>query len=288
VTASTVANYTSDDVSVATVTNSIVTANGTGSVNLTAEHAGLVDVVSLAVESASTGSSPRSRSGSSGGSSDEDERLSVDLKNGQADIEMDGDVLLLGIAFDDGDASGTVTVEPLDELPDDVDPPSDDAVAIAFVDVTVPSELADSPATVRLTLDATALDDVAPADLVIYHYHDGEWTALETTVVSTDGEIVLETTTPGFSLFAVATAGQTTSSDDGASTPADGSASGEGDSPTPRPGMTTPGEDVTSGSDDSSPSGEPGAFRPPTADVVLAVAIVLVALSLFAYRRRRP
>ncbi|QLG27362.1 PGF-pre-PGF domain-containing protein [Halorarum halophilum] len=62
--------------------------------------------------------------------------------------------------------------------------------------------------TFSFTVDADRLSDrgVTPEDIMLYRYHDGEWTALETRHLGTaDGVHQFEADSPGLSVFAVST-----------------------------------------------------------------------------------
>jgi PGF-pre-PGF domain-containing protein len=202
------------------------------------------------------------------------DRLSRFLNDGATTFEVGATVSQFGIDFADRSASGTVSVQSLDARPESV-VPIPDAAEVAFVDVSVPSRLADSEATLRLTVDADAVGDVAPSSLVVYHHKDGEWTALETRVVSTaDGEVVLEATTPGFSLFAVGSVQEETTTEPGTETPEPGTETPEPDTPTPEPAVET-----------DEPIQEPAGFGVATALVVVLVLAVLLAVYYVRTRR---
>jgi len=110
--------------------------------------------------------------------------------------------------------SSTVAVESIGDITGDTttgDP-------IAATEITVPTDQDDVSATIQLTIDRDALGTTDPANLVVERYNDdaGRWETLETTVDSTSSNtIVLESETPGFSLFAV------TAQDDGTNAGAD-------------------------------------------------------------------
>ncbi|MFB6086952.1 MAG: PKD domain-containing protein, partial [Haloarculaceae archaeon] len=65
-----------------------------------------------------------------------------------------------------------------------------------------------APVTVRFRVDWGTLTGInaTASDVVLYRYHDGEWQALNTTLVRyTDAGALLEATSPGLSVFAVGT-----------------------------------------------------------------------------------
>ena len=224
--------------------------------------------------SSSTGSSSAgsSSSSSSSGSTEPTGAVSASLEDGETSVGLDDDVSQFRVAFSDDAASGSITVEALDERPDSV-AANPEATEIAFVDVNVPSSLEDAEASLRLTVSADAIGDADPSSLVVYHY-DGAWTPLETTVASTgDGEVVLEATTPGFSLFAIGSVAQRTTPDEGTRTPAEPGS----DASTPTTSAETPSASVTdTAAPTSTAPGQPGF------GVVLAVA----AVALFGLGRR--
>lgn len=76
----------------------------------------------------------------------------------------------------------------------------------AAVDVTVPHEYRNHPATLRFRVPREAFEDSDPYAARIGHRTDDGWHLLETRVVETTGdEVVLAARTPGFSTFAVFT-----------------------------------------------------------------------------------
>ncbi|MFB6108593.1 MAG: PKD domain-containing protein [Haloplanus sp.] len=81
--------------------------------------------------------------------------------------------------------------------------------ALGYVSVAHPSldDSGISSADLTVTVDEATLDDrgVAPDDVVVYRYHDGSWTALDTRLAgSADGEDRFAVDSPGLSVFAVA------------------------------------------------------------------------------------
>jgi hypothetical protein len=86
---------------------------------------------------------------------------------------------------------------------------SGDAIAsrdrmIGAVDIDVPANRRDRPATVRFGLDRDRFGESDPDAVTIGHRTDDGWELLSTEVVeSTDEEVILTAETPGFSVFAV-------------------------------------------------------------------------------------
>ncbi|WP_435126805.1 right-handed parallel beta-helix repeat-containing protein [Halobaculum sp. D14] len=206
-------------------------------------------------------------------------RVSDVLQGGVASVDLGTSVSRVDITFDDAGASGIVTVQQLDGRPASVPPLPDGARDVAFIDVTVPSGLTDSSATVRLTVNRDAVGTADPSGLVVYHYHDGSWSTLDTSLVSaTDETVVLEARTPGFSLFAV---GSTAEQQPTTDTPTDGETPTETptDEPTETPADTPTDEPAT-----SEPVQEPAGFD---LGVVAAVLLLLVIVGAFVALRRR-
>ncbi|MFB6101433.1 MAG: PGF-pre-PGF domain-containing protein [Haloplanus sp.] len=103
----------------------------------------------------------------------------------------------------EGEANGFARATALSSLPDDTPAPADRTVSI--VSLQMPDGWRSSPATVRMTVDASAVD-ADPERLRIARYDDeaGSWSTLETTVERRSGDtVVLTAETPGFSTFAV-------------------------------------------------------------------------------------
>jgi PGF-CTERM protein len=142
------------------------------------------------------------------------------------------------------------------------------------IEITVPEDLRDEPATIRVSVDADEIE-TSPEQVVIERY-DAEadtWTELETTPVETGGDVVeLEAETPGFSLFAVTEADEeTTATQTAAETTMTDSATPEDD--------TTPTADSVQTSISTTETGTPG--------FGLGVAIVAVlGAALVAVRRK--
>lgn len=75
---------------------------------------------------------------------------------------------------------------------------------VKIVDISVPEELKDQPAAVRLRVDRERFGTSDPRKARIAHRTQDGWQLLDTRVVSmNDDDVVLEAITPGFSIFAV-------------------------------------------------------------------------------------
>lgn len=199
----------------------------------------------------------------------------VDADPDRAGVQVQfetGSVRELSFENDAVAGDGTVEVQEGDTVPADVSPPS--GTVRTAIEITVPDDLRNEPATIRIGVDADRIE-TSPERVVIERY-DAEsdtWTELDTNPVETGGDVVeLEAETPGFSLFAVtesdgdATVTQTTvqTTMPETSTPADDT-------------TATPGSVRTSAS--TTETGTPG--------FGLAVAIIAVlGTALVAVRRR--
>jgi hypothetical protein len=93
---------------------------------------------------------------------------------------------------------GDVTVRSLDAS-------SAPGTPLTRFSVTVPEEARDSPGTVRLRADGSALDGagVSSEELVVVKLGDGPPTPLNTTTFDTEAGVTVVADTPGFSEFAV-------------------------------------------------------------------------------------
>lgn len=112
-------------------------------------------------------------------------------------------VTLDRITFVEG-AAGEATVVEMEDLPEGVSETPGDLLSV--LDITVPGNLSDDPATVRFTLTESDLESVgaAPESIRLGHYTDGGWDIHQPELVATEGgEYVYESEVPGFSLYAV-------------------------------------------------------------------------------------
>ncbi|WP_152421634.1 PGF-pre-PGF domain-containing protein [Halogeometricum pallidum] len=203
-----------------------------------------------------------------------------DITDGRADLKVGTAITALRVGFRAGGTGGSVTARELDVRPDSV-PAIPNAKGFRYVDITVPRDRTEGEATLQFAVDTETLDDVAPDQLVVYHYHDGEWSALETTVVSTEGAVVtLEATTPGFSLFAIGTADASSSSDGDGAGP-DDATSGDDEVSEPETGNESADAETPEGGLGDGPIQEEGGF-----DTILIGAIALFAVlgGFYIYR----
>jgi len=77
---------------------------------------------------------------------------------------------------------------------------------VSVVEITVPEDARNTPATIRTRISADRLEETGAdaEDLRLSRHSEGEWRALETSVVDRDGgDVTLAAETPGFSVFAV-------------------------------------------------------------------------------------
>ncbi|WP_435068342.1 beta strand repeat-containing protein [Haloplanus sp. C73] len=185
------------------------------------------------------------------------------------------------------DASGTgfARATTLDSPPEGVSAPDDRTVGV--VSIQMPDDWATTPATLRMSVDASATD-VDPERLQVVHYDEStdSWDILDTSVDSQSGTTtVLSAEAPGFSTFAVVetepsastTVEVTTATPDGSDEPA-----------------TTEDDAATPAEDDSAAAGTTAAAEPAgtttTGDGAgfgaLAGLVGLVTLLALARRRQ--
>lgn len=227
-----------------------------------------------------------SSGGSSGGNAAPAEQKpaapsTADITDGRADLKVGTAITALRVGFRAGGTGGTVTARELGARPDSV-PAIPNAKGFRYVDITVPQDRTEGEATLQFAVDTETLGDVSSSDqLVVYHYHDGAWSALETTVVSTEGAVVtLEATTPGFSLFAIGTADASSSSDGDGAGP-DDATSGDDEVSEPETGNEPADAETPDGGLGDGPIQEEGGF-----DAILIGAIALFAVlgGFYIYR----
>lgn len=74
-----------------------------------------------------------------------------------------------------------------------------------YLDIDVPSELRNGQATIDVTVKKSGLRGLEPEEVSVWHYTDGEWVELETTIKSqTPTKVTFTAVTEGFSPFALA------------------------------------------------------------------------------------
>lgn len=119
---------------------------------------------------------------------------------------------------------------------------------------------------------------VSEDDIVLYRYNDGQWNEIPTTKTGTDGDYVTyESTTPGFSVFAIGVKG--------------GAAPAEAQ-PTPEPTPTTPEPTTTTPSAPSSAPTAPameekGLGRAAIGWIVVLVIVAVAGIGYFMWQRRK-
>ena len=75
---------------------------------------------------------------------------------------------------------------------------------VKLVDIPVPPDREEAPATVRIRVAEERFADTDPADARLGRRTEGGWNLLPTTVVGReDGDVILRARTPGFSVFGV-------------------------------------------------------------------------------------
>ena len=132
----------------------------------------------------------------------------TDDETGSSSVEFSEASSVSSVEFG-ASAAGHTSVADLDGVPSDVDPLNGSVVSIT--QLSVPDSVTDTNATIRKQLSVEEIEDagIDVETLQINRYSDGEWQPLETEVVDqTNGSVVLETETPGFSYFAVSDGGQ--------------------------------------------------------------------------------
>jgi PGF-pre-PGF domain-containing protein/PGF-CTERM protein len=110
------------------------------------------------------------------------------------------------VTFSGQRVSGDVTARTLSSEPSSTGPSPGSSVSVT--QITVPGDVEDNPATVRLRVSQDRLEemDAAPEDLRANRFDEaaGEWQGLPSEVVDqNDRRVVVEAETPGFSFFSV-------------------------------------------------------------------------------------
>jgi PGF-pre-PGF domain-containing protein len=258
-----------------------VTLTGAGSRTLTVQGAGTSQDVSIDINSPSSGPS-----GPSGGDDDDDDdvrqpdapaRVTSQIDaDGRATADLTDGVSVSQVQLTIPGATGETTVEELTNLPEGVPEPT--RQRIGTVDITAPDPT-DGTATVRISVRSSALPaGSSPDELTISHYINGEWRDLDTTVVSSNGEVVLEAQTDSFSPFAVTYQQQTATPEPDTATPEPepGTATPEPDTATPEPDTPDQVESPTPEPDDD---GFTGIF------IVVLLLAVLIAVGAYWYQQ---
>jgi PGF-pre-PGF domain-containing protein len=200
----------------------------------------------------------------------------------------DGTARQVTVAFD-RPTTGTVSVEAVGGLP--AAAPEPDGRTVAAVEVSVPDEATDRPATVEVTVPRTAVESagVEPSALRVVRFDGGGGIdGLGTDVVAADDEtVVVAAETPGFSTFAVIAPNQPAARTTGAVPTATPTASS---TPTATPPPTaTPTATATAASTDrteATPTPDPTAGDGAGFGPLIALAALLTAAAAATVRRR--
>lgn len=218
---------------------------------------------------------------------------STSVTEGQARILSDADPTTPGTTFEIDstqlmeiifpnvdDASGLVSVDELEELPPGAPPLAPSSPFITAFAIEVPPELEDSSARLRIRVSEEMIQavdpDLEPEDLVVLRVTDDSYQTTESSVmnITPQRDIILESETPGFSIFVVTANIETDSSVSANDTPV-----ADTDSPTPSD-VETPTETVGSSTENDRSSGSIANFR------ILVVLLGFIIVSLLAYARR--
>ncbi|APE96194.1 carboxypeptidase-like regulatory domain-containing protein [Halodesulfurarchaeum formicicum] len=124
------------------------------------------------------------------------------LSGTEAEVAIEGDSLVAVGFQSQTELSGSVSVQALQDPPQPV-PEARQFVSAA--EITFSDGDGEGVDMVRLSVSQSRLDElgVTPSGLVVAHLGDDEWEELDTTVVSTDGPVVVEAPSVGFSTYAV-------------------------------------------------------------------------------------
>jgi len=250
-------------------------STGGGTVTLTATATGLSPfaVGAAAADPAGGGSDTGSLSGEiAAGDTSVTERISL------------GPVREVTVGFAEA-TTGSVRIERVDGFP--VSAPTPDRQVLSTIDIAPPAEAANAPGSVEVTISRTAVSDAgtSPSELrfVRYDESDDELETLNTDVVSADEQtIVLSADTPGFSVFGVVVAEQTTATATPTATTTPGPTATVSRTETATP-TRTPVEESTS-PDAATETPTPTEGSGPGFGAIVAV-LSLIAAALLAGRR---
>ena len=135
----------------------------------------------------------------------DEQSLVYDDELGLSQVRFTNATDVESVTWSDREIDGTVTATAYTTPPDAVG--AAPGAMLSLSQISVPDAGQDGPATVQFSLQPHQLDDVDASadDLQVYHFADGEWTQLETTLIETDAddEIVLQAEIDQFSYFAV-------------------------------------------------------------------------------------
>jgi len=112
---------------------------------------------------------------------------------------------LTAITFESGDVRGTAGVDQLDRVPSSGPPFNPNRPVAAVLEIEVPDEQADRPATLEIELTTGEFDDAgfAPEDATVLRALDEEYESLDTEAEIDGDTVTITTETPGFSTFVV-------------------------------------------------------------------------------------
>jgi PGF-pre-PGF domain-containing protein len=130
--------------------------------------------------------------------------VAYNVSTGTSQVAFGSETPVERIDFVTGGVAGEVSVAALSGQPESTGAPP--GATVSVTQITVPAGAEDEPATVRMRVDTDSITEAGSTsgDLRVARYADGEWQALETTLVEeTADTVILEAETPGFSLFAV-------------------------------------------------------------------------------------
>ena len=135
----------------------------------------------------------------------DEQTLVYDAELGLSQVRFTNATDVESVTWSDREINGTVTATAYTTPPETVG--AAPGAMLSLSQISVPDEGQDGPATVQFSLQPHQLDDVdaSAEDLHVYHFADGEWTQLETTLIETDAddEIVVQAEVDHFSYFAV-------------------------------------------------------------------------------------
>lgn len=177
-----------------------------------------------------TGSGTGSSSETSNGSQQATVEIQPDANSTGSDASFENTSAVESVSFS-SNVTGTVEVTTQRTVPTNVASPPGDTIYVS--EITVPESARNTPSTIRVRVSADRVSErnVTAEDLRVSRLANGTWTRLETSVIDETAQtIVLDAETPGFSMFAVTTAREQPSSDDGSDRSVDDSQSdGDGE-----------------------------------------------------------
>lgn len=225
--------FSSDNTTVATVSENTITAEAVGTATIegtyTDEGETVRNTVDVTVEAAADegddtdDETPTSGGGGGGGgffgstpadslsldaTASQTVRATLDTTTNQRVATFDEVSNVESITFDTTDQITEVTVSDVDPDTSEVNAPGG---AVTVQEIVVPDDMTEQSASIRFRVSSERLGAVGASadDLVAVRLTDDGWEALESTSVDeTDDGVEIEATTPGFSVFAVSAVGQ--------------------------------------------------------------------------------